>query len=104
MSYDIQAMSREKENMKLMATRMINEKLSMLKYEKEQYVNYEKDIIPSYRKNMEANLVAYKQNTGNFFVLLDAWEMLLMKRWEQLDKLKLLLKLQTEYEYETETR
>lgn len=104
MSYDIQAMSREKENMKLMATRMINEKLSMLKYEKEQYVNYEKAIIPSYRKNMEANLVAYKQNTGNFFVLLDAWEMLLMKRWEQLDKLKLLLKLQTEYEYETETR
>jgi hypothetical protein len=104
MNYDIQAMGREKENMKLMATRMINEKLSMLKYEKEQYVNYEKDIIPSYRKNMEANLIAYKQNTGNFFVLLDAWEMLLMKRWEQLDKLKLLLKLQTEYEYETETR
>jgi outer membrane protein, heavy metal efflux system len=104
MSHDIQAMNREKENMKLMATRMINEKLSMLKYEKEQYVNYEKDIIPSYRKNMEANLIAYKQNTGNFFVLLDAWEMLLMKRWEQLDKLNLLLKLQTEYEYETETR
>lgn len=103
MSYEIQAMSREKENMKLMATRMINEKLSMLKYEKEQYVNFEKEIIPSYGKNMEANLVAYKQNTGNFFVLLDAWEMLLMKRWEQLDKLKLLLKLQTEYEYETET-
>lgn len=104
MSYEIQAMNREKENMKLMATRMINEKLSMLKYEKEQYVNYEQDIIPSYKKNMEANLVAYKQNTGNFFVLLDAWEMLFMKRWEQLDKLKLLLKLQTEYEYETETR
>jgi len=104
MSYEIQAMSREKENMKLMATRMINEKLSMLKYEKEQFVNYESDIIPSYRKNMEANLLAYKQNTGNFFVLLDAWEMLLMKRWEQLDKLKALLRLQTEYEYETETR
>jgi len=104
MNYDIQAMSREKENMKLMATRMINEKLSMLKYEKEQYANYENNIIPSYEKNMQANLLAYKQNTGNFFVLLDAWEMLLMKRWEQMDKLKLLLKLQTEYEYETETR
>lgn len=104
MSYEILAMNREKENMKLMAARMVNEKLSMLKFEKEQLVNYEKDIIPSYKKNMEANLVAYKQNTGNFFVLLDAWEMLLMKRLEQLDKLKLLLKLQTEYEYETETR
>lgn len=104
MNYDIQAMSREKENMKLMAIRMINEKLSMLKYEREQYVNYENDIIPSYEKNMQASFAAYKQNTGNFFVLLDAWEMLLMKRLEQLDKLKLLLKLQTEYEYETETR
>ncbi len=72
MSYDIQAMSREKENMKLMAARMINENLSMLKYEKEQYVNYEMEIIPSYRKNMEAILVAYRQNTGNFFVLFDA--------------------------------
>ena len=104
MSLEIQAMSHERENMKLMATRMINEKLSMLKYEKEQYVNFDKDIIPSYRKNMEANLVTYKQNTGNFFMLLDAWDMLLMKRWEQLDKLKLLLRLQTEYEYETEAR
>ncbi len=104
MNYEIQAMSREKENMKLMAIRMINEKLSMLKYEREQYVNYENDIIPSYEKNMQASFAAYKQNTGNFFVLLDAWEMLLMKQLEQLDKLKLLLKLQTEYEYETETR
>lgn len=104
MSYEIQAMNRERESMKLMATRMINEKLSMLKYEKQQFNNYENDIIPSYQKNLDANLVAYKQNTGNFFVLLDAWEMLLMKRLEQFDKLKLVLRLQTEYEYETETR
>ena len=104
MTYEIQAMNREKESMKLMATRMINEKLAMLKYEKQQYDNYQKGIIPLYRKSMDANLVAYKQNTGNFFVLLDAWEMLLMKRLEQLTKLKLLLRLQTEYEYETEIK
>jgi outer membrane protein, heavy metal efflux system len=104
MRYEIQAMRRERENMKLMAARMINEKLSMLKYEKEQYVNFENEIIPSYQRSMEASLVAYRQNTGNYFVLIDAWEMLLMKRLEQLDKLKLLLKLQTEYEFETETK
>lgn len=104
MTYEIQAMNRERENMKLMATRMINEKLSMLKFEKQQYDNFETNIIPSYRKNMEANLASYKQNTGNFFVLLDAWDMLLMKRLEQFDKLKLLLRLQTEYEYETERK
>ncbi|HEY0652088.1 MAG TPA: TolC family protein [Chryseosolibacter sp.] len=104
MSYEIKAMSFEKENMKLMATRMINEKLSMLKYEKEQYVNFKREIIPSYKKNLEVNLAAYKQNTGSLFVLLDAWEMLLMKQLEQLDKLNGLLTLQTEYEFETERR
>jgi outer membrane protein TolC len=104
MTYEILAMHRERESMKLMATRMINEKLAMLKYEREQYENYQNEIVPSYKKNMDANLVAYKQNTGNFFVLLDAWEMLLMKRLEQLEKLGLLLRLQTEYEYETERK
>ena len=102
MTYEIQAMSREREAMKLMATRMINEKLAMLKYERQQFENFEDEIVPSYRKNLDANLVAYKQNNGNFFVLLDAWEMLLMKRLEQFEKLGLLLRLQTEYEYETE--
>jgi outer membrane protein TolC len=104
MTYEIQAMNLEKENMKLMATRMINEKLAMLKYERQQFDNYQKDINPLYRKNMEANLLAYKQNTGNFFVLLDAWDMLFMKQLEQLDKLGLLLRLQAEYEYETERK
>jgi len=104
MAYEIQAMNKERENMQLMATRMINEKLSMLKYEKEQYDNFEKSIIPSYKKNFDANLLAYKQNTGNFFVLLDAWEMLLMKRFEQLSKLKDVLRLRTEYEFESEIR
>ena len=104
MTYEIDAMNFEKENMKLMAVRMINEKLTMLKYEHQQFENYQKDIIPLYKKSMEANLLAYKQNTGNFFVLLDAWEMLFMKQLEKLDKLKLLLRLQTEYEYETERR
>ena len=104
MTYEIRAMNLEKENMKLMATRMINEKLAMLKYERQQFDNYQKDINPLYKKNMEANLLAYKQNTGNFFVLLDAWDMLFMKQLEQLDKLNLLLRLQAEYEYETERR
>ncbi len=102
MTYEIRAMNLEKENMKLMATRMINEKLAMLKYERQQFDNYQKDINPLYRKNMDANLLAYKQTTGNFFVLLDAWDMLFMKQLEQLEKLGLLLRLQAEYEYETE--
>lgn len=104
MDFQIRAMAQEKEGMQLMATRMINEKLAMLKYTKQQLANYETGIIPAYEKNFEANLLAYKQNTGNLFVLLDSWEMLLMKQMEFYLKLLSVLKLEADYEYETEIK
>ena len=85
-------------------TDMAKEKLSMLKYEKDQLKNYENEIVPAYQKNMEAGLLAYKQNTGSFFVLLDAWDMTLMKQIEYLNKFNDVLKLEAEYEYEIERR
>ena len=87
-----------------MAIRMVNEKLAMLKYARQQLANYETGIIPTYEQNFEANLLAYKQNTGNLFVLLDSWEMLLMKKTEYNSKLLEVLKLEADYEYETEIR
>ncbi len=104
MDFQIRAMSQEKEGMQLMATRMINEKLAMLKYARQQLVNYENGIIPAYEQNFEANLLAYQQNTGNLFVLLDSWEMLLMKKMERISKLLEVLKLEADYEYETELK
>ncbi len=104
MNFEIESMILEKQNMQLMATRMINEKISMLRYEMEQLKNYEEEIIPMYAKNFETGLLAYKQNTGSFFVLLDSWEMLLMKKMEYNDKLLVVLKLQAEYEYESEKK
>ena len=104
MGFEIEAMQKEKENMQLMATKMIAEKRTMLNYEIQQYKNYEQNIVPAYQKNFETSLLSYKQNTGNLFILLDAWDMLLMKQIEQLDKLNEALKLQAEYEYEIEKR
>ncbi len=104
MGFEIEAMQKEKENMQLMATKMIAEKRTMLNYEIQQYKNYEQNIVPAYQKNFETSLLSYKQNTGNFFILLDAWDMLLMKQIEKLDKLNEALKLQAEYEYEIEKR
>ena len=104
MGFEIDAMQKEKETMKLMAMQMIQMKLTMLKYEKEQLKNYENEIIPAYQKNMETSLLAYKQNTGSFFVLLDAWDMVLMKQIEYLDKTNDILKLEAEYEYEIEKK
>ncbi len=102
--FQIQSMEQEKLRMELMAKRMLSEKLAMLNYENEQYQSYIKNIIPAYENNLQANLLAYKQNTGDFFVLLDAWEMLLMKKLEAYDKLFNILKLEAEYEYEREIK
>jgi outer membrane protein TolC len=102
--FQIQSMEQEKQTMELMAKRMLSEKLAMLNYENAQYQSYIKNIIPAYENNLQANLLAYKQNTGDFFVLLDAWEMLLMKKLEAYDKLFNILKLEADYEYEKEIK
>ena len=104
LGFQIQAMEQEKQTMELMAKRMLAEKLIMLSYETGQYENYKKEIIPAFENNLQANLLSYKQNTGDFFVLLDAWEMMLMKKTEMYDKLLKILKLEAEYEYEKEIR
>ncbi len=104
MGFQIRAMEQEKQTMELMASRMLAEKLTMLHYEYAQYRSYIDNIIPAYENNLEANLLGFKQNTGDLFVLLDAWEMLLMKRLEAYDKLFNILKLEAEYEYEKEAK
>lgn len=104
MGFEINAMQKEKNTMQLMARQMIREKITMLMYETRQLDNYDKNVLPSYRKNLESNLLAYRQNTGNFFVLLDAWNMLLMKELERTDKLGQVFTLQSEYEYQREIK
>ena len=104
MGFEIEAMQKEKSTMQLMATQMIREKITMLMYEKKQLDNYDKNVLPSYRKNLESNMLAYRQNTGNFFVLLDAWNMLLMKELERIDKLGQVFTVQSEYEYQREIK
>jgi outer membrane protein TolC len=102
MRYEIEGMEKQKATMQLMARQMIGEKLSMLTYERKQLENYDKNILPAYKKNLEANLLTYKQNTGSFFVLLDAWNMLLMKEMERVEKEGQVLAIQAEYEYQRE--
>jgi cobalt-zinc-cadmium efflux system outer membrane protein len=66
MGFQIQSMEQEKQTMELMAQRMLAEKLTMLNYENAQYQSYIKNIIPAYENNLQANLLGYKQNTGDF--------------------------------------
>lgn len=100
MTHDIESMRREKETMEIMASRMAAEKLAMFKYELHHLENYRKNIVPAYQKSLDVNFIAYRQNTGNFSSLMDSWDMLIMKKLEELESLAKVLKLQTEYEYE----
>ncbi len=104
MGYEIESMQKEKSTMELMAKQMIREKITMLISEKKQLDNYDTNVLPAYQKNLETNMLAYRQNTGNFFVLLDGWNMLLMKQMERVDKLNDVLMLQAEYEYQREIK
>ncbi|MEJ5962989.1 TolC family protein [Pedobacter immunditicola] len=104
MNFDIEAMENERATMRLMTKQMIRERITMLHYEHQQLKNLDTSIIPAYRKNLESNLIAYRQNTGTFFVLLDAWNMLLMKEIERVEKLGQVLALHAEYEYQREEK
>lgn len=102
--FQIEAMKLEKQTKELVAKQNNNEKISTLQFQNKQYQNFKNSIIPAYESNFQINLLAFNQNTGNVFMLLDAWEILLMKKLEQLDTLFTILKLEAEYEYENEIK
>lgn len=104
MGSQIQSLEKEVQTNELIATRSVSEKLTMLSYLSAQYQNYNETVISAYENNLQATLLAYRQNTGDFFELLDAWETLLMKKLEAHDRLLNILKLEAEYEYEKEIR
>lgn len=102
MEYGIIAGNLEIQSMELMVKQMKAEKLTMFHFVSEQYTNFQSIVIPAFEENLNVNLLAFQENTGDFFVLLDAWEMLLMKKMEGLDLLHRAFQLQTEYEYQAE--
>jgi outer membrane protein, heavy metal efflux system len=102
MDFEIRDMELRTQTMQLMAQQMAAERFVMLQSEKQQLNNYDSLIIPAYQRNYDAAFLAYQNNTGNFFVLLDAWDMLLMKKMEAADQLAKVLILQTQYLYELE--
>lgn len=77
-----------------MAYSMRNE----LELKMQQMQVYDTDIIPALRNNYRTMQLAYEQNTGELFMLYDAWESLNMKQMAQLDLLEQALKLQVTIE------
>lgn len=102
MDFEILAMQKETETMQLMARQMAAEKLIMFDYQTQLYANYRDSVVPAFQASYDASLLAYRENTGSFFVVLDARDMLLMAQLQMMEVLNVAMQLQTEYEYEIE--
>ena len=73
-----------------------------IKSKKQQMELSVKIIIPSMSKNYETELLAYEQNTGMLFMVLDAWQNLKVVQLMYLDQVMEILSLQTEFEKQLE--
>ena len=70
--------------------------LSSIASKKRQLQLFKENIIPALKKNYQVMQMAYEQNTGELFELLDAWETLNMTQLDYLDQLQQLLDLQVQ--------
>ena len=70
--------------------------ISSVDSKKKQVQLFEENIIPALKKNYQVMQLAYEQNTGELFELLDAWQTLNMTEFDYLDQLQELLNLQVE--------
>jgi outer membrane protein TolC len=86
------------------ATGMISGMQTELKNLKKQYDIAENSIIPALRRNYDTAILAWQNNTGDLFVVLDSWEALNMAQIDKLDKLQAILNTQVEIEKQLETK
>ncbi len=71
---------------------------------KKQYDIAEKIIIPALKRNYDTAILAWQNNTGDLFVVLDDWEALNMAQIDALDKLQNILSTQVEIEKQLEIK
>ena len=86
------------------ASGMIKAMKTELSFLKDQYRISENSIIPAIRKNYETALLAWQNNTGDLFQVLDAWESLNMAQLDTLDRLQRILVTQVEIEKQMEIK
>lgn len=101
----------KKESLNWQKQMIINEAIGMitgmqteLTNLKKQYNIAEKSIIPALRRNYDTTIIAWQNNTGDLFAVLDAWEALNMAQMDTLDKLQTILSTQIEIEKQLEIK
>jgi outer membrane protein TolC len=99
-----EAISWQKEMILNNSTGMLNSMNENLKTLTKQFSISENTIIPALKKNYETSLIAWQNNSGNLFEVLDGWEALNMAEIDALDKLQNILKMQVEIEKQLEIK
>ncbi|HSN48641.1 MAG TPA: TolC family protein [Flavobacterium sp.] len=85
------------------ASGMISGMANELNSLKKQYEISEKTIIPALRGSYDSSVLAWQNNTGDLFDVLDAWEAVNMSQMDSLDKLQAIFTAKVEIEKQLET-
>jgi len=108
---NIESMKLKNESLNFQKEMTLNEATGMLESMKVEFTNVKRQldntnnyIIPSLKNNYSTALIAWQNNTGDLFIVLDAVEALNMAENDALDKLQMLLTIQVEIERQLEIK
>ena len=108
---NIENFKKKNESLEWQKQMIANEADGMIKVMNSEFLNLNKQykianesIIPALKKNYDTAVIAWQNNTGDLFVVLEAWEALNMTQIETLNKLKSILTTQVEIEKQLESK
>ena len=108
---NIENFKKKNESLEWQKQMIANEADGMIKGMNSEFLNLNKQykianesIIPALKKNYDTAVIAWQNNTGDLFVVLEAWEALNMTQIETLNKLKSILTTQVEIEKQLESK
>jgi len=102
LGFEAQALRKQREDVLNEASGRLAGLQTDLTLRREQTRAFERSILPALRKSYQATMLAYEQNTGQLFQVLEAWTTLKRTRLEYLDNLQQQLTQQIAYEKELE--
>lgn len=102
LGFEAQALRKQREDVLNEASGRLAGLQTNLTLRREQTRAFERSILPALRKSYQATMLAYEQNTGQLFQVLEAWTTLKRTRLEYLDNLQQQLTQQIAYEKELE--
>jgi outer membrane protein TolC len=102
LGFEAQALRKQREQVLNEASGRLASLQTDLTLRREQTRAFERRILPALRRSYQATMLAYEQNTGQLFQVLEAWTALKRTRLEYLDNLQQQLTQQIAYEKELE--